>query len=138
MIHFFFSLWGNQTALINKIYHILKRRTPIVEVYFSILGDSVSVKKTYYVKKYCLLSELFLKYADFTTKNVEVFINGLYTGKEIHNLNYVIDDDIRCVIINKKGTYKAQDNRCETCEKNCPLNLNVKYDNSSSILDCPT
>ena len=124
--------------LINKIYHILKRRTPIVEVYFSILGDSVSVKKTYYVKKYSLLSELFLKHADFTTKNVEVFINGLYTGEEVHSLNYVIDDDVRCVIINKKGTFSEKENSCEYCEKNCPLNLNVKYSDSLNSLTCPT
>ena len=121
-------------SLIYKIYRILKRRTPIVEVYFSILGDSVSVKKTFYVKKYSLLSELFLKHADFTNKDIEVFINGLYTGEEIHNLNYVIDDDLKCVIINKKGTFK--ENSCRTCEKNCPFNINNKYSESFDI-DCP-
>lgn len=93
---------GNNTLidinLVYKIYKLLKRRTPISEVYFTILGDGVSVNNIFYVKKYSLISELFFNNCDFLDKSVDVYLDD----NNVSSLKYVIDDNMRYIQINKK------------------------------------
>ena len=80
------------------------------------------------MKKGTLLSEIFEAKFNFTYKSVEVYLNGLMTGKIIDTLQYVIDDDFDGIFITKKKDHTEKEClNCGMCYKNCPKGLNPKY-----------
>ena len=114
--------------LISDVYHILKKRVPITEQFITIGGEAVDPRITILVKRYSLLSEAFITCTDFTMKLVDVYLNGIMMGKKVNTLKYVINNNLKGVIINKKEDLVENPCiNCGLCVKYCPVNLNPKY-----------
>ena len=122
----------HQAAILNtrevyKAYHILKKNIPKNELLITITGEAVRNPNVVLVKKYSLLSEAFLQNNDFTSRMVDVYLNGFLSGEKINTLRYVIDENINGIIINKKeekDIKKCSD--CGLCAKYCPRKINPK------------
>ena len=114
---------------IVDIYNILKKGTPISEKKITISGNAVSPKSVLNVKIGTLLSEAFLSNFDFSSKNVDVYINGLMRGKLSPTLRYVIDEDIDGVLVMEHDDDNVETEclNCGLCHKSCPVGLNPKY-----------
>ncbi len=110
------------------IYNVLKKQAPVTEKIITITGNAVKPKCAIKVKLGTLLSEVFINNFDFTKENVDVYLNGMMSGKNVSTLKYVIDSDVDGILIMEK-THKQEGDciNCGLCTKNCPMGLNPKY-----------
>ena len=113
---------------IVDIYNCLKKGESPKEELITITGDAIDSHSVYNVKKGSLLSEVFENNIKFTEKSVNVYLNGMMTGKNVDTLQYVIDEDIDGVFITKKKRkIELECQNCGMCHKCCPRGLNPKY-----------
>ena len=115
------------TRQLYDIHYILKRNKPRSETLVTITGEAVRTPNIVLVKKYSLLSEVFLQNNDFTYQLVDVFLNGLLSGKKVDTLRYVIDNNIDGIIINKKvNNIVSNCTNCNLCSKYCPRKIDPR------------
>ncbi len=113
---------------IYNIYEILKRGKPVTEKFITITGNAVNPSCIIKVKMGSLLSEIFTSHFDFTSKNVDVYINGLLGGELVHTLKYVVDSNIDGILIMEHTEIEKEACiNCGICSKCCPMGLNPKY-----------
>jgi len=116
------------TEEIFDIYNVLKRAMPVTEKFITISGNAVTPSAVIKVKIGTLLSEIFISNFDFTTEEVDVYINGIMKGQLVTTLKYVVDSNIEGLVIQKKTKHTEEPCiNCGQCSKNCPKKLNPKY-----------
>ena len=113
---------------IVNIYDCLKKRIVPQDKLITITGDAIDKHCVYNVRKGTILSEVFGGKFNFTEKSVDVYLNGIMTGKLIDTLQYVIDDNFEGIYITKKKErIEKECLNCGLCHKSCPKGLNPKY-----------
>lgn len=116
------------TEEILGIYHVLKKQVPVTERLITISGNAIAPRCTIRVKLGSLLSEVFINNFDFTSESVDVYLNGVMTGKKVDTLKYVIDSNIDGIIVMEKCDKQVSECiNCGLCSKSCPMGLNPKY-----------
>jgi len=146
MFNYDYSI-GNKNILINKLtnyknknyeilylnikdvlnlYSLLKKHRPSNETYITLTGDLLNYTKVIRVKIGTNLSDILSEYKIENKDNI--IINGLLNGIKINDTNFVIDNNVRSIFINKLETYKEMKCiNCGTCIASCPIGINPKY-----------
>lgn len=113
---------------IKMIYDALKRQIPTTERLITITGEEVNPRNVIKVKYGSLLSEIFINNADFTTDQVDVYLNGEIGGKLVKSLKIVVDETVDGLLIMKKRIKDVNNCiNCGLCSKSCPMGLNPKH-----------
>ena len=117
--------------IIDMIYNVKKNKT-ISEKYISIGGNYIN-NQVIYVKKYTYLKDVLNK-LNIDENSVDIILNNSLCGKLIDLKYAIIDDDINCIIINKKQDIKEEKCiKCSLCYEVCPLKINPLLKNKKCI-----
>jgi len=103
------------------IYNILKRRRPICEQLITIVGDNLKNSGLFNVKTETSLKDIINNNLDLIDDNYRVIINGLMSGFEITNMNFIITPEVNSVFIMKRQQRLLKKCiNCGMCHNKCP------------------
>lgn len=113
----------NISDLMQLIYQI-KKNTIRDFQYITIYGNTMNIGYVVKVKKYTYLIDVFKK-LDLNFGNVDFILNNSLMGECINPNEIVISDQIKGIIVNKKGQYdELPCNNCGLCFEVCPVKIN--------------
>lgn len=120
--------------LIKIIYKVRKNKIRDT-VFITINGNNVKNPTVFQVKKYQLLSDVF-KNIEVINSNYNIYLNNSLCGELLSNLDIIIDDNIKGVILMEKDDCIPLDcNNCGYCYDVCPMKINPLV-NSEKCIKC--
>lgn len=110
------------------LYNALFKNKVLNEKLITISGNNIVKSLIIKTRIGTPLKEIIDKYIEIKDNKYNIFVNGLYMGYQVNNLDDVIISPlVHTIIINK--TIKKEESEClncGACYKICPVNINVK------------
>ncbi len=112
---------------IYNLYNVLIKGNIINEKFVTISGNAVLKSLVIKTRLGISIEELITKLVKITNSEYEIYLNGPIKGEKINDIsNYIITNDIRNIVINKREEKQIVDCiNCGVCYKVCPFNINV-------------
>ncbi len=112
---------------IYNLYNILFKGNIINEVFITINGNAIEKAMVIKTRLGTSIEEIINKLINIIDKDYEIFINDPIKGVKVKDINnYIITNDIKCIVINKKVSLEIYDCiNCGMCYKVCPFNIKV-------------